>query len=105
LPNISANQENTAALLNKFFGFTSLFSYSFQFAFVTQCTWILFCIKPCLFSKCFYVLFCREALERQTKEALKVHEEATKFPVESMRRFLSHEESLPSGNMPSMGKY
>ncbi|KAM6071493.1 coiled-coil domain-containing protein 158 isoform 2-T9 [Theristicus caerulescens] len=45
----------------------------------------------------------REALERQTKEALKLHEEATKFPVQPMIRSLSHEESLPSGNMPSVG--
>ncbi|KAM9263803.1 LOW QUALITY PROTEIN: coiled-coil domain-containing protein 158 [Cariama cristata] len=51
-------------------------------------------------SKCFCVLFCGEALERQTKET-KLHEETTKFPVESMIHSLSCEESLPSGNMPS----
>ncbi|KAM6076502.1 coiled-coil domain-containing protein 158 [Chlamydotis macqueenii] len=45
----------------------------------------------------------RETLERQTKEALKLHEEATKFPVESTAPSLSHEESLPSGNTPSVG--
>ncbi|KAM7113303.1 coiled-coil domain-containing protein 158 [Ciconia maguari] len=45
----------------------------------------------------------RQALEKQTKEALKLHEEATKFPVESMTQSLSHEDSLPSGNMPDVG--
>ncbi|XP_026703931.1 coiled-coil domain-containing protein 158 isoform X3 [Athene cunicularia] len=45
----------------------------------------------------------REALERQTKEALKLHEETTRFPVESTIHYLSHEESLPSGSRPSMG--
>ncbi|CAN0141794.1 unnamed protein product [Bubo scandiacus] len=45
----------------------------------------------------------REALERQTKEALKLHEETTKFPVESTIHSLSHEESLPSGSRPSVG--
>ncbi|KAM6206758.1 LOW QUALITY PROTEIN: coiled-coil domain-containing protein 158 [Sarcoramphus papa] len=45
----------------------------------------------------------REALERQKKEPLKLHEETTKFPGESMIRSLSHEESLPSGNVPSSG--
>ncbi|KAM6136364.1 coiled-coil domain-containing protein 158 [Phoenicopterus ruber ruber] len=43
----------------------------------------------------------RDALERQTKEALKLCEEATKFPVETMIHSLSHEESLASGHMPS----
>ncbi|KAM6429675.1 LOW QUALITY PROTEIN: coiled-coil domain-containing protein 158 [Rhynochetos jubatus] len=72
-------------------------------AFVTQCSWILSCVQSCLFSKCFYVLFCREALERQTKKALKLYKETTKFPVESMIS-LSHEESLPSDKIPSVGK-
>ncbi|XP_074895059.1 coiled-coil domain-containing protein 158 isoform X5 [Buteo buteo] len=45
----------------------------------------------------------REALERQTKEALKLPEETTKFPVESVICSLNPEESLPSGSMPSVG--
>ncbi|XP_027655531.2 coiled-coil domain-containing protein 158 isoform X2 [Falco biarmicus] len=45
----------------------------------------------------------REALERQTKEALKLHEEIAKFPVESVIPSLSCEESLPSGNVPNVG--
>ncbi|XP_029873739.1 coiled-coil domain-containing protein 158 isoform X2 [Aquila chrysaetos chrysaetos] len=45
----------------------------------------------------------REELERQTKEALKLPEETTKFPVESVRCSLNPEESLPSGSMPSVG--
>ncbi|XP_075785553.1 coiled-coil domain-containing protein 158 isoform X2 [Pelodiscus sinensis] len=45
----------------------------------------------------------REALERQTKETLKLQEEATKFTMESFTHSLSHEETLSSGNMPSGG--
>ncbi|KAM4674526.1 LOW QUALITY PROTEIN: coiled-coil domain-containing protein 158 [Amazona ochrocephala] len=44
-----------------------------------------------------------EGLEKQQKESLKLHEETTKCMVESMIHSLSHEESLPSGNMPSVG--
>ncbi|KAM6361103.1 LOW QUALITY PROTEIN: coiled-coil domain-containing protein 158 [Alca torda] len=39
----------------------------------------------------------REALERQTKEAPKLHKAAAKFPEKSMIRSLSREESLLSG--------
>ncbi|XP_039397536.1 coiled-coil domain-containing protein 158 isoform X3 [Mauremys reevesii] len=45
----------------------------------------------------------REALERQTKETLKLQEEATKFTMESITHSLSHEEILSSGNIPSGG--
>ncbi|CAM4547587.1 coiled-coil domain-containing protein 158 isoform X1 [Caretta caretta] len=45
----------------------------------------------------------REALERQTKETLKLQEEATKFTMESITHSLSHEETLSSGNIPSGG--
>ncbi|XP_068797310.1 coiled-coil domain-containing protein 158 isoform X1 [Struthio camelus] len=45
----------------------------------------------------------REASERQTADILKLREEATKVSVESFTHSLSHEETLPRGNRPSIG--